>query len=69
MHRRFRNCAAKNLAADCEGLRPGRSPATFVLGDCLIDQTPVIFLECFQSRIPENAQTSLLVGKKVLAAV
>jgi hypothetical protein len=63
MHRRFRNGADEILAANGNAVRPSRFPATFVLGDGLIDQTPVIFLKGFRIRIPENAKTSLLVGE------
>ena len=63
MHRRFLNGADKSLATNRDAFRPGPFPGTLVLGHNLIDQTPVIFLEGFQIRIPENAQTSLLVGQ------
>ena len=63
MHRRFLNRADEILAANGDAFRPGRFPATLVLGDGLIDQTPVVFLKGFQSRIPEYAETSLLVGQ------
>jgi hypothetical protein len=63
MHPRFLHGADKTLAPDGDAFPPGRFPATLVLGDCLIDQTPVIFLEGFQIRIRENDQTSLLVGQ------
>src|SRR6266498_5511830 len=65
MHRRFLYRADEILAANGDAFRPGRLPATLVLGDSLIDQTPVVFLESFQIRIPENAQTSFLVGQNV----
>jgi hypothetical protein len=63
MRRRFLNRADETLAANGAAFRPGRFLATLVLGDGLIDQTPRIFLKSFQIRIPENAQTSLLVGQ------
>jgi hypothetical protein len=60
MHRRFLNGADEILGANGDAFHPGRFPATLVVGDSLIDQTPVIFLKGFQVRIAENAQTSLL---------
>ena len=65
MHRRFLNGTDEILAANGDAFRPGRFPATLVLGDCLIDQTPVMFLEGFQIRIAQRAQTGLLVGQNV----
>jgi len=63
MHRRFLDGADEILAANGDAFRPGWFPATLVLGDSLIHQTPRIFLKSFQIRILENAQTSLLVGQ------
>ena len=61
MHCRFLNRADEILAANGDAFRPGRFPATLVLGDSLVDQTTVVFLEAFQIRIPQVAQASWLL--------
>ena len=46
----------KLLAANGDAFRPGpdRFPATLIMGDCLIVQTPVMFPESFELRIAQS---------------